>query len=150
MIIFREALKNDIDKIMILEKACFNEYTQESKKTYLERIEVFSQGFIIMENNLDFIGAVSSEIWKSQRKITKKLFTLGHSIKNQFDLNGDELYISSIGIFPNYRNNGYGLLLFNELIKNVKKYFPFVTKGILLINEEWKFAKKYISKKQFL
>jgi len=142
MLTFREAKMSDIDNIMRLESLCFNQYTQESKSVYENRIRYFPQGFIIVETDNVFCGAVSSEIWNYKDIVTEKDFTLGHSIKNQLDLNGNELYVSSIGILPKYRNNGYGKQLFNELIHHVKTIFPNVTKGILLINETWVFAMK--------
>jgi len=142
MLVFREAKMTDIENIMKLEKKCFNEYTQENQDVYEERIRYFPEGFIVMENDLCFYGAVSSEIWNYKKNIAINDFTLGHSIKNKLDLNGNELYISSIGVFPQYRSNGYGKKLFNELIIHVKMIFPNVTKGILLINETWITAMK--------
>ena len=141
MIIFREANLSDIDNIMRLEGKCFNQYTQESQEVYENRIKYFPEGFIVMEIVMKkekiFYGAVSSEIWNYRETVLLKDFSLGHSIKEQLDLNGNELYISSIGIFPQYRSSGYGKKLFNELIVHVKTLFPKVTKGILLLNETW-------------
>jgi len=142
MIVFREAILSDIDNIMYLEEKCFNIYTQESKDVYENRIKHFPEGFIILENDNVFCGAVSSEIWNYKENVFIKDFNLGHSIKEQLDLNGNELYISSIGILPQYRSKGYGQLLFNELISHIKLLFPKVTKGILLINETWIHAMK--------
>jgi ribosomal-protein-alanine N-acetyltransferase len=146
MVRFREAVLSDINNIMALERACFNRDTQESEHTYLERIETFPQGFIVMETanrmaGTEFLGAVSSELWEYKPSIARDSFTLRHSIKKQLKLTGDELYISSIGIFPEYRKCGYGKLLFRELLHRVKVSFPLVVKGILLINEEWKHAR---------
>lgn len=142
MIRFREAASSDIGTIMALERACFNRDTQESEQTYLERIDAFPQGFIVMETGGEFLGAVSSELWNYKPAIDRDSFALGHSIKKQLTLAGDELYISSIGIFPRYRTYGYGKLLFRELINRVTGSFPCVVKGILLINEEWRGARK--------
>jgi len=142
MIVFREAKSSDIDNIMYLEEKCFNIYTQESKDVYENRIKYFPEGFIVLEDNNTFCGAVSSEIWNYRENVFLKDFTLGHSIKEQLDLNGNELYISSIGILPQYRSNGYGKKLFNELVSHIKMLFPKVTKGILLLNETWIHAMK--------
>jgi ribosomal-protein-alanine N-acetyltransferase len=149
MINFREATLLDIENIMELEKVCFNKYTQESSEIYLERIEAFSEGFIILENENKFAGAISSEIWQYASKIEHNTFMLGHSIKKQLKLTGDELYISSIGVFPEYRQNGFGNQLFKALIDNIKLKFPNVIYGILLLNEEWKFAQKIYIKNGF-
>jgi ribosomal-protein-alanine N-acetyltransferase len=150
MISFREAQLSDIDNIMYLETNCFNEYTQEDKSVYEDRIKYFPQGFIIMEINNNFGGAVSSEIWNYKEKIAENDFNLGHPINKQLDLNGDELYISSIGVLPQYRNKGYGKKLFYELVNHIKTIFPKVTKGILLLNETWVFAKNIYQEYGFI
>jgi len=142
MIQAREARITDIENIMLLEKACFNEFTQESEDVYMERIICFPQGFIILEDSKRFIGAVSSEIWDYTENILRDTFSLGHSIRNSLSLYGTELYISSIGIFPEYRKKGYGKILFSHLIDNIKRKFPMVKSGILMINEEWGYARR--------
>jgi ribosomal-protein-alanine N-acetyltransferase len=149
MKVFRTVNLSDIEDIMELEEKCFNKYTRERKEVYIERIEVFPDGFIILENDKKFIGAVSSEIWQYVPCIDRNTFKLGHSIKNQIKLEGDELYISSIGILPVYRGQGFGEELFFELLKNIKLKYPRVNHGILLLNEEWKYAKKIYLKNNF-
>jgi ribosomal-protein-alanine N-acetyltransferase len=149
MIKFRTANLSDIENIMKLEEKCFNEHTQEKMEVYLERIEVFSDGFIIMELDDRFIGAISSEIWQYVSTINRDTFMLGHSIKKQLKLNGNELYISSIGILPEYRAQGFGVTLFNELIKNIKVKYPNVIQGILLLSEDWKDARQIYLQNNF-
>jgi ribosomal-protein-alanine N-acetyltransferase len=138
----REAVPGDIDHIMDLERLCFNEYTRESIETYLERIDCFPQGFMILEAEGAFAGATSSEIWPYRAKISAHDFALGHSISGALTLGGEELYISSIAVLPRFRGRGYGDLLFRGLIGHVREKFPRVTKGILLINEDWKGARQ--------
>ncbi|GHV82169.1 N-acetyltransferase GCN5 [Spirochaetia bacterium] len=149
MIKFRTANFFDIENIMKLEEKCFNKYTQEKKEVYLERIEVFPDGFIILELDDQFVGAVSSEIWQYVSVVNRDIFTLGHSIKKQIKLNGNELYISSIGILPEYRSQGFGEALFKELIKNIKLKFQNVVHGILLLSEEWEYARKIYMQNNF-
>jgi ribosomal-protein-alanine N-acetyltransferase len=138
----REAALCDIDRIMDLERRCFNEYTRESVETYRERIAYFPQGFMILEAEGAFAGAASSEIWPYREKISADNFSLGHPIGGALALDGEELYISSIAVLPQFRGRGYGEILFRGLIDHVKEKFPRVTKGILLINEEWKSARQ--------
>ncbi|GHV51432.1 hypothetical protein AGMMS49579_06720 [Spirochaetia bacterium] len=138
----REAAIYDIDHITDLERLCFNEYTRESAETYRERIECFPQGSMILEADDEFAGAASSEIWPYRAEISADDFALGHSIKDALALDGEELYISSIAVLPQFRGRGYGELLFRGLIGHVKGKFPQVTKGILLINEDWKGARQ--------
>jgi ribosomal-protein-alanine N-acetyltransferase len=147
--VFRTAHSSDIENIMKLEKKCFNIFTCEKKEVYLERIEVFPDGFIILEDDEQFIGAVSSEIWQYAAERPRDAFVLGHSIKRQIKLDGDELYISSIGILPEYRQHGFGEELFNALMQSVKLKYPNVIHCVLLLNEEWKAAKKIYKKNGF-
>ncbi|GHT59412.1 hypothetical protein FACS1894109_15280 [Spirochaetia bacterium] len=142
MTALREAIPQDINRIMNLERLCFNEYTQESAETYRERIEYFPQGFMILEAEGAFAGAASSEIWPYRAEISAEDFSLSHSIGGALALDGEELYISSIAVLPQFRGRGYGALLFRGLIDHVKEKFPRVTKGILLINEDWKGARQ--------
>ena len=46
-----KATKFDIDAIMNIEKEAFAEEIQESKDVFLERIEIFPDGFFILEEN---------------------------------------------------------------------------------------------------
>jgi ribosomal-protein-alanine N-acetyltransferase len=146
---FRNANNSDIEKIMELENACFNKHTREKEEVYLERINTFPDGFIVMQNESEFIGAIASEIWRYAPSINREIFNLGHSIKEMNKPDGNELYISSIGIFPKYRNCGFGEELFLALIKNIKLKYPNVIHGILLLNEEWKYAKKIYQRNGF-
>ncbi|GHT71459.1 hypothetical protein FACS1894110_24570 [Spirochaetia bacterium] len=142
MTTLREAVPKDIDHIMDLERLCFNEYTRESAETYRERIGCFPQGFMILKADGEFAGAASSEIRPCRVEISANDFALGHSIKGALALDGEELYISSIAVLPQFRHRGYGDFLLRGLIGHVKKNFPQVTKGILLINEDWKGARQ--------
>ena len=55
-----KATKFDIDAIMNIEKEAFAEEIQESKDVFLERIEIFPDGFFILEENNKKIGYFSS------------------------------------------------------------------------------------------
>jgi ribosomal-protein-alanine N-acetyltransferase len=150
MIKFRPATASDMANIMKLEESCFNKYTQEAREIYVERIEVFPDGFIILEVDGQFAGAISSEVWQYVPEANRDMFFLGHSIKKQLKLDGDELYISSIGIFPEYRSQGFGEALLEELIRNIKLKYPKVKQGILLLSEEWKHARRIYVQNNFM
>ena len=146
---FRTAKSSDINNIMMLENACFNEWTRESENVYRERIEHFPRGFIIMEHDGIFMGSISSEIWKRDLDMSTNCFTLGHSIAQDHDPSGDELYVSSMGILPEYNNKGYGIILFRALIDNVMKEFKNVKYGILMVNEKWTNAQRVYRRNGF-
>jgi len=146
---FRTVKSSDISNIMMLEDTCFNEQTRESENVYRGRIEHFPQGFMIMEYEGRFIGAISSEIWKRDLDMSTKGFTLGHSIAQGQDISGDELYVSSMGILPEFSNKGYGTILFRALIDNVVKEFKNVKYGILIVNQKWTNAQRIYRRNGF-
>ena len=74
-----KATKFDIDAFMNIEKEAFAEEIQESKDVFLERIEIFPDGFFILEENNKKIGYFSSELWNSVPQKGDSCFSLNHS-----------------------------------------------------------------------
>ena len=140
-LICRPATPDDIENIMDLERASFNKFTRESKGIFLERIECFSDGFLVLEDGKTFIGAISSEIWHRYNIILRGGFGLGYSIKKRMDMRGGELYISSFAVLPQYRRMKYGKVLLKVLFENIMKRYPLVKYVLVLVNERWADAK---------
>ena len=67
---------------------------------------------MILEVDSEISGYISSEIWEYSENIDEKMFDLDHDIKKVHNINGSELYISSIGVLEKHRKKGYGNLLF--------------------------------------
>jgi ribosomal-protein-alanine N-acetyltransferase len=145
-VVIRNATAKDIDFIMTIEKMCFDEDTVESEAIYLERINLFSDGFLILEVNSTFVGFISSELWIHNDTITKEMFLVGHSIADRHKNKGNELYISSLAISPNFQGNGYGELLFNSLLSKVCASYPSIQHLILLVGSTWTNALKIYTK----
>lgn len=138
----RNATENDIKDIMQIENASFNENICEKEEHFLERIQVFSDGFYVMEKDENIVGYISTEIWTYEEKVSHKSFSLGHSIKNSHHPEGNELYISSMGVLPNYRGQGLGKILFQQVTNRIICEKGHVTSLILIVSEKWENAIK--------
>ena len=133
----RKAKKFDINSIMNIEKDAFSVEIQEDKNVFLERIEVFPDGFFILEDKNNVIGYFSSELWNSVPKEGDSCFSLNHSALENHKKKGTVLYVSSIAILNGYKGNGLGYRFFTESINKIVKVFPQIKEIVLLVNEIW-------------
>ena len=111
---FRTASENDISSIMKIEDSSFITGISAREEVISERIKVFPDGFYLMEVNNIPAGYISTEIWSYQEIADIEYFKLGHSIKEKHSLPGNELYISSIALLPDFRGRGLGEAMFRE------------------------------------
>ncbi len=148
-VLIRQATINDIQKVMEIEHLCFDEDTWEDETVYLQRINTFPEGFLLLEKENEIIGAISSEIWIRSEKINPSLFTLGHDISQKHHYDGNELYVSSIAVVPKQRRLGYGELLFQTLLLAIDHKYPHVSSIILLVAENWTAAQAIYRKNGF-
>ncbi|MBA2859752.1 ribosomal-protein-alanine N-acetyltransferase [Methanococcus maripaludis] len=146
--VIRNARKTDIDEIMNIEYDSFIEGISENRNVFLDRIATFQNGFLVLEVDSEILGYISSEIWEYSENIDEKMFDLNHDIKKVHKCNGSELYISSIGILKKHRKNGYGNLLFKELIEKISKNYK-ISSMILTVSVNWKPAIKLYEKNGF-
>lgn len=137
----RNAEKSDIETIMLIEHSSFHKNIAESRETFLERIEVFSDGFLVLMIGKKVIGYISSELWEYSEDIDAGKFQLEHSITDTHRNDGSELYISSIGILEECRRSGYGTMLFSELGKKMFANYR-VNSVILIVSENWTAARR--------
>lgn len=139
---FRISNKNDIEDIMLIERASFPLEICEKRDVFLERIEFFSEGFFLMEYNKKVVGYLSSEIWEYKKDIDEQDFMLGHSIKKAHNINGTELYISSMGILPNFRGKELGKLMFQQFSQHILATNRNLRTKVLIVCENWRNARK--------
>ncbi len=138
---FRIVEKNDIDYIMEIEQSSFSKIVCEDKDVFLQRIETFKQGFIVMEYDNEVIGYICSEIWEYSENVDRDKFTFGHLIKDSHKTNGNEIYISSMGILPKVRGYGLGKAMFEFFIKYIPELVESPKSIILIVSENWKNAR---------
>lgn len=135
---FREARREDINKIMTIEKQSFPCHIVEDMDTFNQRIDAFREGFIITQCGDEVIGYVCSELWEYKPSVDLKAFELDHSIEHYHKEHGNELYISSMGTLKDYRGHGYGKAQFNYIINKFKD--KGVSSVILMVSPEFKHA----------
>ncbi|WP_091936605.1 GNAT family N-acetyltransferase [Methanolobus profundi] len=133
---------------MLIENSSFHENIAESRETFLERTEVFPDGFLVLMVNGRVIGYISSELWEYSEDIDVRQFQLEHSIMDTHRSNGSELYISSIGILEEYRGSGYGKILVSELEKKMIYNYG-INSIILIVSENWTAARRIYEKNGF-
>ncbi|MDF2841105.1 MAG: GCN5-like N-acetyltransferase [Clostridia bacterium] len=148
-LLFRNATINDISHIMAIEHASFSDVICEERKVFIERITTFPDGFRVMEYDGDIIGYICSELWETVDVVTKELFTLGHSIKEQHNSYGREVYISSMGLSPAYRSLGLGKTMFDEFIKHITTKLTNIESIILVVSEKWAKARRIYTRNGF-
>lgn len=139
---FRTATEKDLDSIMKIEQTSFSSSVREKKETFLQRLRLFSSGFFIMEYENEVVGYLSSELWNLHESYSKENFALDHNTAAVHQPKGTELYISSMGIFPEMRGKGAGALLFQTFLQHVAKNLPNVKTIVLIVSEQWSNAKK--------
>jgi [ribosomal protein S18]-alanine N-acetyltransferase len=133
----RQATYNDIDAIMQIEDDSFDPAIRESRETFQERLEVFPEGFVLLENgNRRAVGYLSSELWNLAGNPIPSDFALGHSARERHAQKGKTLYISSYGILAPLRGRGLGKLFFRNFLEYARDLFP-CEKILLLVSETW-------------
>lgn len=139
---FRNASLEDISSIIEIEHAAFAEVICESEEVFIERVKVFPEGFRLMEYEGKVIGYISSELWNANHLLSDDWFKLGHSIADQHQPEGSEIYVSSMGILPQYRSQGLGKLMFYKFVRYAAANFHNVDSIILIVSEKWIQARK--------
>lgn len=146
---FRTVLPRDLKDILRVEQTCFESDFCEPSHIFSERINVFPEGFIIMEFEGNVMGFLCSEIWNYKENLYSKDFSLGHSINKVHVSNGTELYISSWGILPDFRGKGLGKALFSKSLEMITKTCPELKGAILVVSDTWQHAITIYKEHQF-
>lgn len=134
---------------MKIEHASFLDVICEDRNIFIERISTFPDGFRVMECDGEVIGYICSELWERKHSFSKDLFTLGHSIKNYHKSYGREIYISSMGLNPEYRSLGLGNTMFNEFVMHITNLFFNIESIVLLVSEKWSKARRIYTSNGF-
>lgn len=140
----REGNIADVKRIMVIENEAFHSSIVESEDVFLQRLEIFSAGFYVLENikTSEVAGYICSEIWSGFIDAESSRFQLGHSIKEVHEPEGTMLYIASMGILKNLRGDGLGQKMFNCFVENMLEKFRNINSIILIVSENWKSARR--------
>ena len=147
----------DINSIMAIERSAFIPQIQEKQKTFEERMSVFPNGFLILQDVSEktvleqghavTAGYFCSEIWPSVPE--DKFFELGHSAKKMHDDTGSVLYVSSFALAPDYRGKGLSFNFFKDSLNSICGAYNSIKTVVLLVNEEWTGALSVYKKLNF-
>lgn len=137
----RNACVGDIDAIMDVEREAFIPEINESRSVFLERMNVFPEGFFVLLDEGEVCGYFCCEIWKDVPR-GKLSFVLGHSAAASHCYEGGVLYVSSVALLKKCRGRGLGKRMFAECVSRVLQKFPGVRECVLLVCEKWSAARR--------
>lgn len=144
----RRALPADLGDILSIEDDSFDPAVRESPDTFRERMEVFPEGFVILETREGSAGYLCSELWDLSGPPEPADFALGHSARDRHSLRGRTLYISSYGIRKPCRGRGLGRILFRDFLERASADFGF-DEILLLVSRTWSEARRIYESEGF-
>lgn len=149
----------DIDSIMEIENRSFLPQVREKRGLFLERLNVFSGGFILLvdessgvkgggSNGEKVCGYFCTERWKEILR-ESDIFSVGHDISKTHCPDGPVLYISSFAVLPEFRGGGLGGKFFCDALEFIEKSQQGLKEAALLVNENWSAARHIYKKNGF-
>lgn len=138
----RRATPGDLGEVMALEVAGFVPGIVEEPDVFAQRIAVFPEGFLLVQEGTRTIGYVCAEIWShwSPQAVSEARYDLGHDITKWHVPFGDTLYVASMTVAPSARG-GVGRRLFRLSLDRWFRAFPLVRQVVLIVNEHWSAAR---------
>lgn len=140
----REASLRDLEAIMALEVRGFPPGVVEQPEVFRRRLEVFSQGFLVLEHrsHTQASGYLTAELWSPRTDWENYPFALNHDLAAVHNPQGSVLYIASMTLDPLVRGTGLGKTFFQESLGYLLESFPKVQEVILIVGEHWRGAQK--------
>lgn len=146
----RQAGADDIDDIMRLEAEGFAAGIHERREVFLARIATFPTGFLLLHHHDgSAAGYFCSERWQAQDKIAPEQLTMNHDIASTHREDGDELYISSMTLAPQWRGCGLGEAFFLRCLTQLRQ-MEGLSSAVLLVNEQWTAARQIYQRHGFV
>ena len=116
MLNFRNANLEDLDRIVQIEAACFPEAEAASQQSIKERINVFPDGFLLIELDNNIIGFINGAATNRETIIDPMFESMeAHHINS-----GKNLAIYGVDIHPDYQGKGYSRPMMDTYIRNAK------------------------------
>ena len=118
MVFIRQATKDDLERIIQLDKQIFGVYGgDEDPKIIFERLRVFPEGCIVLvlkhKTNLEVIvGYLTCEKWSQLREPI-----LDENPRDSHDVNGNIINVTTLAIDPEFQNQGLGSMTLDWLYK---------------------------------
>lgn len=139
----RQAVAADMAEIMRLERAGFAQAIQETEHTFAERLRAAPQGCWVLAGEAGRLyGYLCAEFWPLQPVVDAARFARDHAAADTHDVNGEEVYISSMVVDPATRGTGWGRRLFRAALAEMFARHPRLRSSILIVNPEWDAARR--------
>lgn len=116
MLNYRNATLKDLDKIVNIEAACFPKLEAASQESIKERINIFPDGFLLLELDNKIIGFINGAA-TNRETINDPMF---EDMKAHHTNTGKNLAIYGVDIHPDYQGKGYSRPMMDIYIRNAK------------------------------
>lgn len=112
----RMATIDDLPLITNVEAECFPEAEAATEKDFKERLSVYPNHFLLLEENGKLIGFINGMV--SNEKLLRDEMFENAQLHNE---NGNWQMIFGINIIPQYRKRGFAEILIKQFIKEAKE-----------------------------
>jgi ribosomal protein S18 acetylase RimI-like enzyme len=129
----RLARHEDISDILCIEQSIERD-APASRQTLVGRLEMFPDGFLVANNDLQLIGYIESCIFNEHP--FSKYDDIRHFSTIHY-LNGAILFIIFIGVDERFQKMGVGSSLINVLKKKIQLKYPHIQKIHLVSKERY-------------
>lgn len=109
--IIRNATIDDLHQIVNIERTCFPAAEAAPEQSMCERIETFSDGFIVAEKDGALIGFINGAANNSRTIKDEHFADMSHHLDD-----GEVIAVYGLDVLPEYQNNGYAGELMNAFI----------------------------------
>ncbi len=115
-LIFRTAKEEDLERCFEIESVSYAGDEAATKEKILNRIKLYADGFLILENKDEIIGFINSGA-------TNKVVLSDEEFKELVghDSNGEHIVIMSVVVHPDYQRQGMASELMNHFISAMKR-----------------------------
>lgn len=109
--IIRNATIDDLHQIVNIERTCFPAAEAAPEKSMRERIETFSDGFLVAVIESKLVGFINGAVNNSRTIKDEHFADMTHHLDD-----GDVIAVYGLDVLPEYQNNGYAAELMNAFI----------------------------------
>ncbi len=119
--LIRPGHKADIPRILELEEKNWPPGRRVDRDEFEKRMETFSEGFLVMENNESHIIGISTAFLLSEKPTVHQI-NVTPSKTTLHNEKGTRYYLHAIAIDEHYRGKGLGRMLVSEHEKNAARF----------------------------
>lgn len=136
MLEIRKCTLSDLNDLYHLEITSFFGNSPESKKTIQDRLSCYLEGCIVAYYDEKFAGGILSELWSHSNNDYSK-FKLDHDVKKQYSKDGNELYISTVAVLPEFQGKKIANAMLDYFIHNIYLSNKTIKYCSLIVSNNW-------------